>query len=322
MKEARILAVPDFFIDIVMHPRLELEGLLKAIEETAEHGGGNILVSSVVRPGGNAGNSARVLAALGRQVTFGIVGSRLLYNLASIMMPDNVEMLHLGGRGECVSAIVEAWSGARLVNIMFSDKGCLRSIGIDDDVTQRLAGLVGEGWDACLAVNIAAWGSPRRTAEAIDWSRCRILLLDTSDLRGRSYEEVLDALRMMKGDRLTIISLNEGELAYHSVNLGTGSPREALERLADVTGAMVCLHTPRSAVCEPDGVTQSNIFYTDNPATATGAGDAWNAGLIDALLEGLELREALLHAHRVAACYVAKGAPCTRGQLPGASGRV
>ena len=317
MKEARVLTVPDFFVDIVMHPGLDINSLLKAIEETAGLGGGNILVSSVIRPGGNAGNSARVLAALGRRVTFGVVGSRLLYSLASIMMPEDVKVVHLGGRGECVSTILEVWSSSRFSNIMLSDKSCLKSIGVDHDVTSKLAHLVQEGWDACLAVNLAAWGSVKRAAEEVEWSRCRILLLDTSDLRGRRYDEILDALRRIKGGETTIISLNEGELAYHSVNLGARSPREALEKLAQATKTTVCLHTPRSAICEPSGISQSNIFYTDNPATVTGAGDAWNAGLIDALLEGLELSEALLHAHRVAACYVAKGAPCTRGQLPG-----
>ncbi len=313
----RILAIPDFFIDVVMHPPFDLRATLEAMEETARLGGGNVMVSSIVRPGGNAGNSARVLAALGRRVVLGVAGSKLLYNVARALMPDGVELVHLGGRGECVSAILEVWEGSRLVNIMFSDKGCLKPLGTDAATTSSLARLVERGWDACLAVNIAAWGSPVDAAERVRWERCRLLLLDTSDARGRRYEELIRALRLMKGSDATIISLNENELAYHAVNLGAREPREALRALAKETGATVCLHTPRSAACEPGGVTQANIFYTDNPATATGAGDAWNAGLIDALLQGLGLREALLHAHKVAACYVAKGAPCTRSQLTG-----
>ena len=314
--EPRILAVPDFFVDVVMHPGLGVAELLEAIGETARLGGGNILVRGVVRPGGNAGNSARVLAALGRRVTLGVVGSSLHAAVARVML-RGVEVVHLGGSGECFSAILEVGSGERLVNIMFSDKGCLSPIGRGGEVDEALAGLLSRGWEACLAVNIAAWGSPRG-ASRLPWRRCRILLLDTSDARGRDYGELLEALRSMRGAAYTVISLNECELAYHARHLSARSPREALEALAEATGAVVCLHTPRSAVCEPGGVEQHNIFYTDNPATSTGAGDAWNAGLIDALLSGLSLRDALLHAHRVAACYVAKGAPCTRSQLGGA----
>ncbi len=317
--EPRVLAVPDFFVDVVMHPGVGLEALIEAIEETAALGGGNVRVRGVVRPGGNAGNSARVLAALGRRVTLGVVGSARHARVARAML-EGVEVVHLGGSGECFSAIMEVGFGERLVNIMFSDKGCLSSIGRGGDVDAALARLLEGGWDACLAVNIAAWGSPRGAAR-LPWGKCRVLLLDTSDTRGRDYGELLEALRAMKGSSYTVISVNEGELAYHAAHLSARSPREALEALADATGAVVCLHTPRNAICEPGGVEQHNIFYTDNPATSTGAGDAWNAGLIDALLEGLPLREALLHAHRVAACYVAKGAPCTRSQLGGARRR-
>ena len=315
---ARVIAIPDFFVDIVMHPSFDLNGLLEAMRETARLGGGNVRVSTVMRPGGNAGNSARVLAALGRRTTFGVTGSQLLYKLATLMMPGEVEVRYLGGRGECISSIIEVWTGSRLANIMLSDKSCLKPIGVEEGVTGTLARLVEEGWDACLAVNIAAWGNPAKAAKAVQWEKCRILLLDTSDTRGRRYGELLEALRLMHGSELTIISLNEGELAYHALHLGAGSPRETLEKLAEATGSIACLHTPHQALCEPGDIAQHNIFYTDNPTTATGAGDAWNAGLIDALLAGAELREALLHAHRVASCYVTKGAPCTRTQLPGA----
>ncbi len=318
MSGTRFLAIPDFFLDILLYPRLPtLQELLDAILETSEHGGGNVPVRSVVRPGGNAGNTARVLAALGRSVTLGVVGARTAAQLASILMPRDVRVEWLGGWGTCVSSIIEARRGERLVNIMFSDKGCLSSLGRDEAVTENLANLVSSGWAACAAVNIAAWGDPLSVAERIEWRKCRILLLDTSDLRGRDPETLLKALSAMRGSERTILGLNENEAAYLAYRLGAGHPRSLLSILAERLGYTVCLHTPRMVICEPEGVEEPNPFYTDNPATATGAGDAWNAGLLDALARGASLAEALHHAHRVASCYVAKGEPCTPSQLPG-----
>ncbi len=319
MSSARFLAIPDFFLDILLYPHSPtLEELLEAIRETGEHGGGNVLVRSIVRPGGNAGNTARVLAALGRNVALGVVGARVAAELARILMPSNVDIEWLGGWGICVSSIIEARRGDRLVNIMLSDKECLSSLGRDAAVTKSLADLVSRGWTACAAVNIAAWGNPLNAAEEVEWRKCRILLLDTSDMRGRDPETLLQALSLMRGSERTILGLNENEAAYLAYRLGAGHPKRLLGILAERLGYTVCLHTPRMAVCEPEHVEEPNPFYTDNPATATGAGDAWNAGLLDALAQGASLAEALFHAHRVASCYVTKGDPCSRSQLPGA----
>ncbi len=317
MGEPIFLTVPDFFLDIVSRPVLgDLDRLVEALVETAEHGGGNILVRSVVRPGGNAGNSARVLAALGRRVTLGVTGSRLLAGLARLML-EGVEVAWLGGWGECVSSILEVRRGERLANIMFSDKGCLSSLGRDEGVTSSLANLVSRGWDGCIAANIAAWGDPLAAAERVEWSKCRVLVVDTSDLRGRDVDTLLRALASMRGSERTVLGLNENEAAYLSYRLGARSPRALVSALAKRLGYTVCLHTPRSTICEPGEIEEHNPFYTDNPATSTGAGDAWNAGLLEALVSGAGLAEAVFHAHRVAACYVAKGEPCTPSQLPG-----
>ncbi|AEM38504.1 PfkB domain protein [Pyrolobus fumarii 1A] len=291
------------------------EELLEAMRETASYGGGNILVRGVIRPGGNAGNTARVLAALGRRVVLGLVGSEQLASIARVMMPG-VEVVRLGGWGECFSSIVEVEARERLVNLMFSDKGCLSAIGRDERIVERLEALIRErGFSAAAAVNIAAWGEPGSLSRLLNG--LEILVLDTSDVRGRDPRRLLEALASYRASRLTILSMNENEAAYFSLHLGAGSPAETVERLAEFLGYTVCLHTPRFALCQPGDIRVDNMFYVDNPATSTGAGDAWNAGLLDALTRGLDLESAVLHAHRVASCYVAKGAPCTRSQLPG-----
>jgi len=78
INQLNISVLPDFYLDVVLDPKRSFSELDAQFQEVYTRGGGNIIGTEVkFIPGGNGGNVAKTLAALGSRTTFMTKTSKL-----------------------------------------------------------------------------------------------------------------------------------------------------------------------------------------------------------------------------------------------------
>jgi sugar/nucleoside kinase (ribokinase family) len=309
--EPRVLALPDFFLDVIVTYGAELARFISDVEEAAGRGGGSLSFKSHrLMRGGNAANTASALAMLGAKVRLATRTSKLGLKLLRLLLPSSVDLSLARGDGDLSTTVaLEVEVGGRLCNIMISDPGSLADYGPED-----LAHGIHEAIASSSHVCIFNWASNRRgtqLAEAVLREAKEAggakTFMDTSDPSKRA-EEIPDLIRrVFKRDLLDALSVNENEVrlyAKHVVSEDLSDPLKCAEALHRELGLRVDLHTASYSATLEGGELHLAPSFNVKPLRATGAGDAWNAGDIYGWSIGLRPRLRLLLANAVAAYYI------------------
>lgn len=280
----RVVCLPDLFVDHLVDVA-DLDAFAEAIQGTARRGGGNVHGGPQrLAPGGQAANVARHLAGLGVEVALhaptGPMG-RLVANywLGSLDVD-------LDGLVEAETSLTVALEGPD-TNVMVNDAAALMDLPFDEIGASAL-----DGADRCVMANWAQMQDGDAfvadlLAAALD--REVPVLVDPGD--PRPLERDHDLPDVLARDPPWIVSVNEHEAA--ALDLPGQAPYPVVVHTAEAAR----LHRPGA---EPVEVPSFDV----TPRRRTGAGDAFNAGLVAGDLLGLDDDRMLALAHAVAGAAV------------------
>ncbi|MER5393238.1 carbohydrate kinase family protein [Saccharopolyspora sp. NPDC002686] len=283
---------------------VNLDVLVAGAAELPPPGTEQIVPSIVLRPGGSAANTAIVLAQLGRStVLAGRVGDDGTARLLT-------EQLDLPGlRLDLVRAEDEPTGVTVAAEAPGRDRSFLSALGAMSELDAEsvpaeslsaqfvllsgyflLPALRGESARGLLA---RARRAGARTALDTGW--------DPAGWSETTRDEVLQLLR-----EVDVFLPNEDELrALHGDDC---TDEEAARSIADKTGATVVVKRGAlgALVAQPGQEPTAHPAPEVQVCDSTGAGDAFNAGLLHRLADGADLAEAADYAVRVAATVIVR----------------
>lgn len=145
-------------------------------------------------------------------------------------------------------------------------------------------------------------------------SKTRALFIDFADPAKRGDEDLLDALNLIEKLALSFrvilgVNLAESDRLCQLLHLTGRSEIENAELLRKKLNLFqVAVHTPKKAIiaCN-EGIFKSPTFFTSKPAFVTGAGDHFNAGLLNGVLREFPPPLTLLMAIATSGWYVRHG---------------
>ncbi len=317
----KVLIMSDFFLDVVSTYVNSLEDLVNEIKETAAKGGGCIRkIKCLIKPGGNATNTAFALAKMGVDTILmcktGIIGESIIKAFSKC---SSVKPLVARGR-DAITVAIEVENS----NIMLNDIGSNDDFGFRDFISLYRT-LSEKEFSKVKVICVMNWSVNKRGNELAirvfsmakeDFKRVKTYL-DPSDPRGKSIIEVRELFNSVVGkELLDIFSLNEYEaITFARALLGKKSlPEEytlknaykaCIKLSENFTSCRFDLHTSKFSASFLEGEA-SSILPTFNVKVnrLTGAGDVWNAGNILGELLQLENHDRLLIANAAAAYYI------------------
>ena len=280
--------LPDFFFDILLSPTKNFTDFFKDIQEIHNRKGGVYKQATQnFSPGGNAGNLAVVLGALGVQTTLLTKTSLFGRQLIEHFLGDYGVKFSITETGVLPSTIaLELKEGNDVSNIMInSNLETLSNFGSDqlDESQWKILSQV----DLIAITNFCANDLYLDLVVAIAdrFQTENSIFLDFSDISHRTdrIKEIYDILDQ-HSKQISHISLNENEIAYldykHPKNVDPFLVGQSLScRYPEIT---FCVHTESlsSEICNGTMVKAPSLPIT--PIRMTGAGDTWNAGYIAA----------------------------------------
>jgi sugar/nucleoside kinase (ribokinase family) len=293
----KIVIMPHFCIDNLIHYGGDYESFEQNAKEIAKQGGGNISVTQSQQVGGKAANCANTLSALGVPSfliarTSG-VGHIILKHFFS---GKDVDISHVKPDGElAITSSIELDSA----NIMLSDSGSLSEFG-PRCLTEEDEKLITEADLVC----ISDWGLNNQGTELAS----HVFKLVKENGKGKTFfdpgdpspkgEEIGDEARRMIKE-----VLGEGLVDILSLNLAEAVTFGGIDFLR--TMARLDLHTEEYArTYFGFRETEKQPAFSVSPLRLTGAGDAWNAGDILGELMNLPDDLRLTLAHATAAFYI------------------
>ncbi len=308
----RVVVMPDFFLDYLLHYPGKLEDLTASLTAVASRGGGNVLgwKHSVGR-GGNSPNLVAQLAKLGVNVVPIIETDELGYAVLASSL-KNVDLSHVKTTGTLSSTLsLEADYSGRRVNIMVSNPGSHATFGPgrlseDDKNLIRQANFV-------VVLN---WGQNQKGTDLAEevFKIARhgegVTFFDPGDPTNRTRDIQDLNQRVLTSGLVDILSVNENELLQlasaveEGVAEDTDNPLFEAASVYSMLAVRVDLHTPEFSATFIDGQRERVPCLKLEPAKVTGAGDVWNAADIFAQGMGLEHSERLLFANATAAAYL------------------
>ena len=295
-QEARVVLLPDFYIDHVV--ATDIEELVQRIQQTAEWGGGNIPTTHTYVIGGNAANTAHALLQLGFHPILIAETSPLGYSLLQQHFPNHMLRIRIG-RTASTSVILDGKWGERTVNVMLSDPGPVSAFG-----PERLSE---EEWrlirDADL-VFVGHWNLNQRGTDLL-YAVCKeatgITYADLGDIRHRLSDVEQLKHCVFQHRLLGVLSVNENEARLLT---RVDDPVRAAKQLSRLYSIRVDLHTTDYTASYYLGGGPRVSTVSVEVRNPTGAGDVWNAANIAGYLAGLTIPERLAFANLCAAVYV------------------
>ena len=310
--------LPDFFVDHFVKYE-NLSEFIDGLQKLAAQGGGNLLGSKqFLSSGGNCVNTATALLRLGMDprpiVTTDERGDSLLRALADPGL--NLDNVHTDGRLSSTVSIETEHEGRR-INLMISDSGSASKFGFTDLTEDDLECIRCSALVALVNLNHNELGSAlaRGLFEFVRDNTDAITFMDMGDPSSRPdlVRPLIDEVVSL--GLVDVLGVNENEVAWLVRALDGGGRWLGMETQQEMwldaaayasseLGTRLDLHTPfyAASVFEDEVVGVPAIDVDGH--IALGAGDAWNAGNIWALLNDLDTESRLLLANTVAALYV------------------
>jgi ribokinase len=321
-KDCKVVVLPDFFLDRLINLDWNATEFSDLITTVANRKGGSIDgIRQNDQLGGNAINVASALAHLGATVT--PIVSTNPFGAQQIKqhfknLPIDTSHIKTHGNASITTAL-ELKNQNGKTNVMLRDLGALADFG-PANLDSADFGLI-EDADYVAVFNWA--GTVKFGTElaqtVFEWTK-RIG-------RGKTYYDTADPTpnatgipdlisKVLKGNRLDILSLNESEaITYASLldeelkekrtHLGFAElAMEAARVLAKHLPARVDLHTTDFSATLSGNKEVVVPAFKVKVLRATGAGDAWCAGNILGDDNGLSAESRLTLANAVAACYL------------------
>ncbi len=318
MKAGYPVILPDFFLDHFVKYE-SFSSFIDGLSRLAAQGGGNLLGSEqFVTSGGNCVNTATALLRLGTDpriiVTTDVSGASLLRALADPRL--NLDHVHTDGRLSSTVSIETKHHGRR-INMMVSDSGSASRFSFSDLTESDLECVQKSGLVALVNLNHNELG-PGLAKDLFAFVRDRSSAKTFMDIGDPSSRP--ETIRPLIDEALCpglvdVLGLNENELAWLVRALDGGSRWSGTEEhpelwldaavfVSSELGTRLDLHTPFYAATVFEDEVTSVPSFDVHGQIALGAGDAWNAGSIWALLHDLDNSCRLLLANAVAALYV------------------
>jgi len=322
-EDTTVVVLPDFFLDRLITLEKTQSEFAKTIAEFASRKGGSLdgVPQADIR-GGNAINVASALATLGVKVTPIVCTSQLGRKLlAHYLKPLGVDLSHVKvADSASVTTALELRGQSGKVNVMLRDLGSLAGFGPGD--------LSDSDYEAIRMADFVCvfnWAGTRNHGTALAQ---KVFEAVKAHGRGKTYFDSADPTpncekipelveKVLKGQQLDVLSLNENEAITYAKYFKDGAASEnvnqridelALESarfLAKQLPARIDLHaTSFSATVTKQCETLVPAFKV-NALRATGAGDAWDAGNIFAEANNLSDECRLTLANAVSALYLA-----------------
>jgi sugar/nucleoside kinase (ribokinase family) len=311
IKQLTMTVLPDFYLDIIIDPRMSYDQLIQEIQTVYSRGGGNLIgPKAQFIAGGNGGNVAKTLGGLGVPTSFLCETSQLGKQLVEFFLhPLGVKTL-ISTSGEIASSvIIEIPHGSNKHNVMFCASG-----SVADFSSERLTP---EQWctlkeSHVIAIVNAQNFKMENLVETIlkEVPRSIVVSVDFSDLT--PHLNRIDGFRKRILEHITrppsFITGNESEfqLLAKKPNL---TPEEAIHHLSiTYPRIMFGLHMANKAEIWKDGEQLAIEPCFNIPVLkATGAGDNWHAGFLTGWQLGLSIPETTVFANAVAAYQISTG---------------
>ena len=325
LEKLRVTVMPDFYVDRLIRLRLSPASFVEKLVEIVESGGGGLqgeFVEVEEVAGGNAANTARTLASLGfKPSLICVTDSSGALLLTHFFQGLNVNLHVVPGEVRSMTTSFEILYEGKAVNLMIGFPGSLASLSFNDLGEREL-----EVLRRSDLVGIFNWaGNWHKGTEFFRDSLAYIkseggglTYIDIADPRPRIDDLPRFVEEVVLSRYADYISVNEYEATAIGRCLGVEprSPLTCAVRIAEESSAQVLLHTPEfSAYVKPGGEVETAPTFRIEARVATGAGDAFNAGAIMAVLLGLTPVQTLILANSVAAYYISMLRAPTLGEL-------
>lgn len=280
----KFTVLPDFFLDIVIEPNMSYPQLINKINSTFNRGGGNIPGSVIeIVMGGNACNVAQALGFLGVPTSFisetSILGSHLLeFEMNKIGVRNAVS-----SNGTLASTVIfEIPKSGGKNNIMFNSPGSLPDYSPDKLTTNQWKILQDS---SCIVItNIQNQFFESLVQSILDEiPSSTFVSIDFSDLTShqKRIPNIIKEILISGSRTPSMIVGNENEIKILNKS-PKSSPKVAVRQLSyDYPEILFGLHMTRSGELWLSGeLLNKQASYNVKIERASGAGDAWHAGLL------------------------------------------
>ncbi|MCK4849275.1 MAG: carbohydrate kinase family protein [Candidatus Heimdallarchaeota archaeon] len=313
ISELSISVLPDFYLDVIIDPKMPFKVLTDQVNSVYSRGGGNIIGTDVkFVAGGNGGNVAKTLAVLGVKTAFITQTSEFGKKLLEFFMePLNIEVI-TSSPGKLASSVIFEipTQENNKTNIMLSSAGSVSNFSYNSLTEKQLERLY---QSQVIALTNAQNLKLEDLAEGIlnNSPKDLFLSIDFSDLT--PHHSRIDGFRQRilnhenRAPQLIVGNENEFQLlAKESQSSITKTGRILSNDFPDTHFA---LHTTKEVYLWKEGelLASKECYQLKNIYQVTGAGDAWHAGFLIGWKGGLSYEEALMFANAVASYQLSSG---------------
>ncbi len=311
IKQLKMTVLPDFFLDVIIDPRMSYEQLIKEIKTVYSRGGGNLLGPEArFIPGGNGGNVAKTLAGLGASTTFICETSQLGKQLIEFFMHPLGIKTFISTSGDMASSIIlEIPHGSDKHNVMFSASGSVADFSSEK--------LTPEQWNVLQDSHvIAICNAQNYQMEDLVENILRevppsvVVSVDFSDLTPHLQRIEGFKHRILEHPRRppSFITGNETEFQLLAQEPNS-APEKAIHKLSSTyPEIMFGLHMSTKVEIWKKGEQLSiEPCFKISVLNATGAGDSWHAGFLTGWQIGLTIPDSTVFANAAAAYQISTG---------------
>ncbi|MFX0016273.1 MAG: PfkB family carbohydrate kinase [Promethearchaeota archaeon] len=311
IKELKMTVLPDFYLDIIVDPRMSYDQLIKGIGTVYSRGGGNLLgPETQFIAGGNGGNVAKTLGGLGVPTFFLCETSPLGKQLVEFFLhPLGVKTLITASGDIATSIILEIPHGSNKHNVMLCSSG-----SVADFSSKRLTP---DQWNVLKESHVIAICNAQNY-QMEDLVEAILREVPTSTVVSVDFSDLTPHLQRIDGFRKRILEhptrppsfITGNEIEFRLLaKKPNQSPEEATQILSSTyPDIMFGLHMSNKAEIWKGGKQLSiepcfKVFVLK----ATGAGDNWHAGFLTGWQLGLTISEATIFANAVAGYQISTG---------------